>query len=42
VLLLTDLANATSNAIYGRLGFVPVDDRVLLAFDGQAAGARLA
>ncbi|MGO4458193.1 GNAT family N-acetyltransferase [Streptomyces sp. M-16] len=30
VLLFTDLANPTSNGIYQRLGYVPVEDRVLL------------
>jgi predicted GNAT family acetyltransferase len=33
VLLFTDLANPTSNALYRRLGFEPLDDRVLLAFE---------
>lgn len=32
VLLFTDLANPTSNALYQRLGFLPVSDRVVLAF----------
>jgi GNAT superfamily N-acetyltransferase len=32
VLLLTDLANPTSNSVYLRLGYHPVEDRVLLAF----------
>ncbi|MFH7594068.1 GNAT family N-acetyltransferase [Streptomyces racemochromogenes] len=31
VLLFTDLANPTSNGVYRRLGFVPVEDRVRLA-----------
>jgi GNAT superfamily N-acetyltransferase len=35
VLLFTDLANPTSNALYRRLGFEPLEDRVLLAFDGR-------
>jgi predicted GNAT family acetyltransferase len=30
VLLFTDLANPTSNALYARLGFVPLADRVML------------
>lgn len=30
VLLFTDLANPTSNGIYQRAGYVPVEDRVLL------------
>jgi predicted GNAT family acetyltransferase len=33
VLLFTDLANPTSNSIYQRLGYEPIGDRVLLAFD---------
>ena len=33
VLLYTDLANPTSNALYHRLGFRPLEDRVLLAFE---------
>ena len=34
--LFTDLANLTSNALYQRLGFRPVSDRVWLTFhDGQ-------
>ncbi|MCD0485768.1 GNAT family N-acetyltransferase [Streptacidiphilus sp. ASG 303] len=32
VLLITDLANPTSNALYRRLGFRPVADRLVLAF----------
>lgn len=32
VLLFTDLANPTSNGIYQRLGYRPVEDRVVLAF----------
>jgi len=32
VLLYTDLANPTSNALYRRLGYRPVEDRILLAF----------
>jgi GNAT superfamily N-acetyltransferase len=32
VLLYTDLANPTSNALYQRLGYRPVEDRVVLAF----------
>jgi hypothetical protein len=32
VLLFTDLANPTSNAIYQRIGYEPVEDRVVLAF----------
>lgn len=33
VLLFTDLANPTSNALYQRIGYVPVTDRVILDFD---------
>ncbi len=32
VLLFTDLANPTSNALYQRLGYMPVSDRVELSF----------
>ncbi|MBO0809529.1 MAG: GNAT family N-acetyltransferase, partial [Actinobacteria bacterium] len=32
VLLFTDLANPTSNALYQRLGYRPVSDYVSLAF----------
>lgn len=32
VVLFTDLANPTSNALYPRLGYRPVSDRVMLAF----------
>ena len=32
VLLFTDLANPTSNALYQRLGYAPVEDRVILSF----------
>jgi GNAT superfamily N-acetyltransferase len=34
VVLFTDLANPTSNAIYRRLGYRPVGDRVVLSFTG--------
>ncbi len=33
VVLYTDLANPTSNALYQRLGYHPVEDRVLLSFE---------
>jgi ribosomal protein S18 acetylase RimI-like enzyme len=33
VVLFTDLANPTSNALYQRLGYRPVEDRVLLGLD---------
>jgi len=32
VILYTDLANPTSNALYARLGYEPVEDRVILRF----------
>jgi GNAT superfamily N-acetyltransferase len=35
VVLFTDLANPTSNALYQRLGYRPVEDRVLVSF-GQS------
>ena len=34
VLLFADLANPTSNALYRRLGYVPVRDHLSLTFDG--------
>jgi GNAT superfamily N-acetyltransferase len=37
VVLFTDLANPTSNALYGRLGYRPVEDRVVLEFQPAAA-----
>jgi predicted GNAT family acetyltransferase len=33
VVLYTDLANPTSNSLYQRLGYRPVEDRVVLAFE---------
>jgi RimJ/RimL family protein N-acetyltransferase len=33
VVLFTDLANPTSNSIYRRLGYEPVEDRVLITYD---------
>ena len=33
VILFTDLANPTSNALYQRLGYRPVEDRVVLSFE---------
>jgi GNAT superfamily N-acetyltransferase len=33
VLLFTDLANPTSNALYQRLGYRPVADRIILVFE---------
>jgi predicted GNAT family acetyltransferase len=35
VLLFTDLANPTSNALYQRLGYRPVEDRVILTFKNR-------
>jgi len=40
VVLYTDLANPTSNALYERLGYHPVEDRVLLTFTPRDAAAR--
>jgi predicted GNAT family acetyltransferase len=34
VVLFTDLANPTSNALYPRLGYRPVGDRLVLSFVG--------
>jgi RimJ/RimL family protein N-acetyltransferase len=36
VVLYTDLANPTSNALYQRLGYRPVEDRVVLSFTPAA------
>ncbi|NEA23957.1 GNAT family N-acetyltransferase, partial [Actinomadura bangladeshensis] len=33
VVLFTDLANPTSNGVYRRIGYRPVQDRVILVFD---------
>jgi RimJ/RimL family protein N-acetyltransferase len=33
VVLYTDLANPTSNALYQRLGYRPVEDRVVFSFE---------
>ncbi len=33
VVLFTDLANAASNSLYLKLGYQPVEDRVVLRFD---------
>ncbi len=35
VLLYTDLANPVSNSIYQRIGYQPVEDRVVLSFSGR-------
>jgi predicted GNAT family acetyltransferase len=36
VILFTDLANPTSNELYARLGYVPVGDRLVLAFSERS------
>lgn len=38
VVLFTDLANPISNSPYLRLGYEPVEDRVLITFDGSPRG----
>ena len=38
VLLFTDLANPTSNALYQRLGYQPVEDRAVWSFTRPPAG----
>ena len=40
VVLYTDLANPTSNALYQRLGYRPVEDRVVLSFTPAWQGLR--
>ena len=40
VVLYTDLANPTSNALYQRLGYRPVEDRVVLSFESARHGLR--
>jgi RimJ/RimL family protein N-acetyltransferase len=40
VVLYTDLANPTSNALYERLGYRPVEDRVVLTFAPRHPAAR--
>jgi GNAT superfamily N-acetyltransferase len=40
VVLYTDLANPTSNALYQRLGYLPVEDRVMLSFTPARHGLR--
>lgn len=37
VILFTDLANPTSNALYARLGYRPVEDKVVIAFRATAS-----
>jgi predicted GNAT family acetyltransferase len=39
VVLFTDLANPTSNALYGRLGYQRAGDRVMLEFSPAATGS---
>ena len=39
VVLFTDLANPTSNALYQRIGYRPVEDRVVLSFEKAAPSA---
>jgi predicted GNAT family acetyltransferase len=39
VVLFTDLANPTSNALYQRLGYRPVSDRVVLTFESRVPSA---
>ena len=38
VVLYTDLANPTSNALYQRLGYRPVEDRVIFSFEPARRG----
>ncbi len=38
VVLFTDLANPTSNSIYLKLGYEPIEDRVLITFEGSPRG----
>ncbi len=40
VVLYTDLANPTSNALYERLGYRPVEDRVIFSFAPARRGLR--
>ena len=40
VVLYTDLANPTSNALYQRLGYRPVEDRVIFSFEPGGQGRR--
>ncbi len=40
VVLYTDLANPTSNALYQRLGYHPVEDRVIFSFASARRGLR--
>jgi predicted GNAT family acetyltransferase len=36
--LYTDVANPTSNGVYARLGYRPVDEAVMISFEAGAAG----
>ncbi len=38
VVLFTDLANPVSNSLYVKLGYQPVEDRVLLTFGAPGSG----
>jgi len=40
VILFTDLANPTSNSLYRRLGYEPVEDRVVIIFGAEAPPPR--
>ena len=40
VILFTDLANPTSNALYARLGYQPVEDKVMIAFRTEDEASR--
>jgi predicted GNAT family acetyltransferase len=40
VILFTDLANPTSNALYARLGYEPVEDKVVIAFRAAEEASR--
>ena len=42
VILFTDLANPVSNALYRRLGYVPVEDRVVVQLTGEGVAASAA
>jgi predicted GNAT family acetyltransferase len=39
VVLFTNLANPTSNALYQRIGYRPVEDRLVLSFESTASSA---
>lgn len=40
VVLFTDLANPVSNALYLKLGYLPVEDRVVLSLGGAVPGSK--